>query len=302
MTWVAAAVIGGSLIGAYSSKKASDAQSKSAGQANDVQLQMFNKQNELNAPFRDNGLAAQNRLMHLLGLGSNSQQTREQIRASLLPQFTQNQPQRRGSRGQNGENLLAMPANAIDEAGLNAAIDKQFNAQGQGGDFGSLNKQFGAGDFNADPGYQWRLAQGQKGIDRSMAARGGLLSGAAVKASADYNQGAASQEYGNAYNRFQTDRSNILNPLQSLAGMGQTATGQMQQSAQNYGNNVGNNLMGAGNARASGYMGVGNALSGAIGQGANLYQSNQMMNKLFPYSGTPPASAIQGNASFIGPY
>ena len=301
MSWVAAAVGGGALLGAYSSNKAAKEQSKSAGQANDVQLQMFNKQNDLNAPFRDNGLAAQNRLMHLLGLGSSGGQTREQIRASLLPQFTTTQNTLNRPKFGKFGNLISA-TNSIDEDGLNAAIDKQFAAQGQGGDFGSLNKQFGAGDFNADPGYQWRLAQGQKGIDRSMAARGGLLSGAAVKASADYNQGAASQEYGNAYNRFQTDRSNILNPLQSLAGMGQTATGQMQQSAQNYGNNVGNNLMGAGNARASGYMGMGNALSGAIGQGANLYQSNQMMNKLFPYSGTPPASAIQGNPSFIGPY
>lgn len=240
--WVAGAVIGGSVINAYSANKAGKEQSKSAGRANDVQLQMFNKQNELNAPFRENGLAGQNRLMDLLGLSKNT-----------------------GADG-----------------------------------YGSMNKQFGAGDFNADPGYQWRLAQGQKGIDRSMAARGGLLSGAAVKASADYNQGAASQEYGNAYNRFQTDRSNILNPLQSLAGMGQTATGQMQQSAQNYGNNVGNNLMGAGNARASGYMGMGNALSNGISQGANLYQSNQLMNKLF--MGSPPASAQTGNAAFIGPY
>jgi hypothetical protein len=235
-------------------------------------------------PYLDGGVASQNKLMQLMGLGNNPYQTKEQIRGDLLSQFTNNQPQRRGSRGPNGENLLAMPSSSIDEAGLNAAIDKQFNSQNQGGDFGSLNKQFGAGDFNADPGYQWRLAQGQKGIDRSMAARGGLLSGAAVKASADYNQGAASQEYGNAYNRFNQDQNSQYNRLAGMIGTGQHAAdyagGLGSNLSSNNANlragnalNVGNNLIQGANARAGGYMVQGRAASNMANEASDYMKS-----------------------------
>lgn len=55
--------------------------------------------------------------------------------------------------------------------------------------------------FQQDPSYQWRLQQGQKLLERGAAARGTLLSGGFQKALQDYGQGAASQEYGNAFNR-----------------------------------------------------------------------------------------------------
>jgi len=69
-------------------------------------------------------------------------------------------------------------------------------------------------DFQADPGYAFRMTEGLKALDRQAAARGGLISGAALKASQGYGQDLASQEYMNAFNRFQTNRTNLLNPLQ----------------------------------------------------------------------------------------
>ena len=159
-------------------------------------------------------------------------------------------------------------------------------------------KDFSAADFQTDPGYQFRQEQGQQGIERSAAARGGLLSGAAVKDSMRFNQGLASDEYTNAFNRFQVNRNNKINPLQALMGSGQTATGQLTNASQNYATNAGNAAMTAGNARASGYMGQANALSGAIGQGFNNYQQNQLMSRMFPASATQypswNASSSQG--------
>ena len=183
--------------------------------------------------------------------------------------------------------------------------------------YGSASKPFSMGDFQADPGYQFRMQQGQQALERSAAARGGLLSGRAGKDMTNYAQGAASQEYGNVYNRkfneFQTNRSNQLNPLQSLAGMSQTASGAMSNAAGNYGSNVGNNLtntanqvgnnmMGAGNARASGYVGSANAWGGALGQAATGYQQSQVMNQLFkqPSSGLGGASGGFGSGSAFG--
>ena len=264
MSFIAAALIGGGaalLGGAMASGAASDAAGAQADAANNasanslvasresnaLQKEMFDKQIELNAPFRNAGLTGQNRLMEMLGLGGDK------------------------------------------------------NAQG----YGSASKNFSMSDFQEDPGYQFRMQQGQQALERSAAARGGLLSGRAGKDMTSYAQGTASQEYGNAFNRFQTNRSSQLNPLQSLAGMSQTASGNMSNAAGAYGANVGNNLtstantvgnnmMGTGNARASGYVGSANAWGGALGQAATGYQQSQMMNQLFK----PPSSGYSGASGY----
>ena len=123
--------------------------------------------------------------------------------------------------------------------------------------------------FTADPGYRFRLAEGQKALDRQAAARGGLISGGALKAASRYGQEMGSQEYTNAFNRYQTERQARLNPLQSLAGMAQTSVGQLGQAGQAMATGVGEAGGQAAQARASGYMGGANALS----QGLNQYLS-----------------------------
>lgn len=160
-----------------------------------------------------------------------------------------------------------------------------------GADNGSLMKDFGAADFTADPGYQFRLDQGQQALERSAAARGGLLSGAALKDANNFVQGQASQEWQAAYDRFNTNLTNKMNPLLSLAGSAQTASGALGAAGQNFANGAGaalgnysatagQNLTGAGNARASGYVGTANAINNGLSQGYNMYQQNQLMNML----------------------
>lgn len=141
---------------------------------------------------------------------------------------------------------------------------------------------FGTDQFQADPGYAFRLSEGMKGLERSAAARGGLLSGATLKGIQRYGQDMASQEYTNAFNRYQAERQARLGPLQSLAGVGQTATQQIGQAGQNYAANAGEAMMSGAAARASGYMGGANALSGALNTGLNFYQNQQMLNLLRP--------------------
>jgi hypothetical protein len=120
---------------------------------------------------------------------------------------------------------------------------------------------FGMQQFTADPGYGFRLAEGQKALERQAAARGGLISGGALKAAQRYGQEMGSNEYTNAFNRYQTERQARLNPLQSLAGMAQTSVGQLGAAGQAMASGVGEAGMQAANARASGYMGGANALS-----------------------------------------
>jgi len=98
---------------------------------------------------------------------------------------------------------------------------------------------FGMQQFQQDPGYGFRLKEGQQALDRSAAARGGLISGAALKAATRYGQDMGSQEYTNAFNRYQTERAARLNPLQSLTGMGQTTANTLGSAGQKMASNVG---------------------------------------------------------------
>jgi hypothetical protein len=219
---VAGNVVGG-LLGGKAAKSAANTQAASADRATELQREMYEKNIELNAPFREAGLSAQNRLLDYLGL-----------------------------------------------------------SEGAGGKYA---KDFSMADFQQDPGYAFRLSEGMKALDRTAAARGGMLSGAALRGATRYGQEMGSQEYTNAFNRYQTNRANQLNPLQSLMGAGQTAAGNVAGAGQNYATNAGQNYMNAGNARASGYVGSANAWSNAIGNAYNQYNQNQLMDRIFPQGG-----------------
>lgn len=177
------------------------------------------------------------------------------------------------------------------EAGYNALAQMQRTAGNVPGAF-----KFGAGDYQADPGYAFRLSEGQKALDRQAAARGGLISGGALKAAQRYGQEMGSQEFGNAFNRALTSyntgvasENQLYNRQAALSGIGQTATNLVGQAGQNYGTSVGNALMNqganAGNARMAAASAYGSALSGigsAYGRNpvsfSSLYGGNRPVN------------------------
>ena len=193
------------------------------------------------------------------------------------------------------------------QAGLTAQ-QQIMQLLGVGGDasaagYGSLAKPFGQTDFQQDPGYAFRQAEGMKALERSAAARGGLLSGGTMKGIQRFGQDLASQEYGNAFNRYQIERSARLNPLQSLMGSGQSATNVMTGATGQAGQNEAANLYGAGQARASGYVGSANALGGAlssIGQAAASYPLMQAQMNYFNSLGRGGVGG--GGGSVIQPY
>ena len=99
-------------------------------------------------------------------------------------------------------------------------------------------QNFGMEQFKQDPGYAFRMSEGMKALENSAAARGGLLSGATMKGIQRYGQDMASQEYMNAFNRYQVEREARLNPLQSLAGVGQTTANALAAGGQGFANTV----------------------------------------------------------------
>ena len=148
------------------------------------------------------------------------------------------------------------------------AVNRLAAGLAQGGEFGT---PFSQTNWQQDPGYAFRLSEGQKALERSAAARAGLQSGSALKAAARYGQDMGSQEYQNAFNRYYAERQQMLSPLQSLAGVGQTAAGSLGAAGQNYASNVGNlgiqqgyttgnALLAGAQARQSQYGDIGTAL------------------------------------------
>lgn len=172
--------------------------------------------------------------------------------------------------------------------------------------YGSLMRDFSAADFQADPGYQFRQDQGMQAIDRLY---GGRQSGRAMKDAMRFNQGLADQSYQDAFNRFQTNRANKLQPLQSLAGLAQSSSNAIGSAAGAYGANVGNTLMnattgaqnalmGGANARASSYLNQGTNWANTVNQLGALgsrYMDNQ--NMLLAQN----AGLNYGNGGFYSP-
>ena len=161
--------------------------------------------------------------------------------------------------------------------------------------YGSGVRPFGMSDFQSDPGYAFRMKEGLKGLDQQAAARGGLISGNALRAAQQYGQDLGSQEYQNAYNRYRTNRSDVLTPLQSILGQGQTTASELGSAGQNYASNAGTTMMAAGNARASGYTGSADAWNRGLGGAAGTIVSGLNANQMYG-SGYNPYNNYAGLA------
>lgn len=221
----AAAIIGGSLIsGALSSSansKAAKAQANAAAQAADVQERMYNQSREDLSPYREAGVGANNQLSYLLGLNPNI------------------------TKGADG---------AADTSNYDN-INKNM------GDAGSLTKKFTLDDFTADPGYQFALDQGNKGIAAKQAASGNLYSGKALKAATTYGQNMGTQQYDTVRNRYIQDQDSIYNKLAGVSNSGQQATNTGVANNTNNANAMGNIYGQLGQQQANNAIAQGNIYS-----------------------------------------
>lgn len=216
MSWVAAAIVGGSYISGRMAQKGAQTQADAMRESAAYQKQMFDIQNEQQRPYREIGYSAL-------------------------------------------KDISAM---------------KPY-----------LTKQFGQEDFQAgiDPSYNFRLAQGNLATTNLANQAGGLIGGNALQGLTNYGQNLASTEFGNAFNRFQTQRSNIYNNLASIAGLGQTSLGQTGQLASTTSQGVGGAIAGAGSAIGAGQVAMGNAL----GSGLQTFGNQQYISSLLkPTSNT----------------
>jgi len=167
-------------------------------------------------------------------------------------------------------------------AGLTAQ-NKMLSLLGLGGNtsapgYGQYAKDFSMADYQADPGYAFRLSEGMKQLGHQAAARGGAISGQTMTGLQDYAQNSASQEYQNAYNRYQQNRTNQLQPLGNLMSSGQAAANQQSNAAGTYGANAAGTMTSAGNVAGSAQLGAATTLGNALNTGATAYQNQSNFN------------------------
>ncbi len=261
---IAGPIVGG-LISSNGAQSAANTESNAANQADATQLQMFNQQRTDKLPYLGAGTSANDQLAYLMGI-------------------TPNDPNA-------GPNETAAQTAAFNPtAGVNPAV----------GASGSLAKPFSAADFTADPGYQFSMDQGMQALQRSAAAKGGLMSGAALKDLSTYAQGTAAQEYQSVYDRYNTNQNNLYSRLSGLSNSGQNMANTSGQAGTTTANEIGNNITSAGSAQAAGQVATANAWNTGLGQAymnmnnsSGGYSAPQVMNSGF--NGTGNAGPIIWN-------
>lgn len=248
MAWLAAALGGSALLGAWSANKQASAaeqaaqlQAQAAQQATALQKQEFDTINQQQAPYRGAGYTALNQI-GALGAGPYQQ------------------------------------------------YDASGNPIGTATGSGYLTKQFGAEDLNSQlaPNYAFTLGQGQQATQAQNNVGGGLIGGNALQGLQQFTQNYAGNQYQNAFNNFQTQRSGIYNTLASIAGIGQTGQSAVNAAGTNAANNIGQLGVGAAGALGQGGIGAAQAYGGAInqlGNNATLYALLNQKSALPSFAG-----------------
>ena len=288
----------GAFISSSGASDAADSQRAATDAATAEQRRQFDLVRGDTASARGIGESAIAQLARELGLPYNPQtgatggMTEAQIRAELTPQFTTGATPAGyvsptgsavtyGPEGNNqNQTWQAGTPGTLNQAGLDAAVQQRMAGQAvpQGQPGPPMPQE--VIDPTKEPGYQFGLQQGQTALDRRIAAMGGRVSGAALKASTRYNHDYATTGYAAAYNRQNSARSERLNRLQELAGFGQTAAATSGTVGANTSNAITKMLTSQGDATGASKIAQGNIWGDAFNQVAANYKppTNPMSN------------------------
>lgn len=325
MPWAAAAAVGGAVIGAVATSnaadKSADAIEDSADASAATQRYMYDTNRADQAPYRQIGTSALNRLAAIYGL---PQYQSTAAATEYSPEFDGALVENRAGVPSVNARLYAndpVYRQAWDEAlsrhqqafGIGYDDHSNFQAleydlrsameanpayrnrtespiQGRTGD--TINGATGQvendwSSFFDSPDYQFTFSEGQRAVNSGLAARGLSNSGAAMKELTRYGQGAAS-----------TQLNTYLNRLSSLAGIGQTATQATGSAGVSAANGISQSQMAAGDARASAYTARGNAINNAINQGAGIYALSQLQTQPSGYYQTNGGTGYTNGRGF----
>lgn len=304
MSWVATAIAGSAVVGAFASNSASKRQADAAGDATRMTMEQYNQTRGDLMPWQDTGKLANTKLADYLGL-TTPQSRLGGLTAPTRAQFTKAAPapvvqQNSGGWDRGGQiNTVAMPPSNLpwiggapattgqsnfDQVGYDAALSdyntKLRGASGNPAGYGTLLDNFTGQDLTSEPGYQFGISQGEQGINRMAMAGSGRNNGATMKALLKYNQDYAGTKFNDAFNRDSTNKSRTYGFLTGVSGQGENAAAQTGGLGANAAGNAGNFLTQGADASAAGTVGMANAVSGGVGNYLNYSQNQSMMDYL----------------------
>lgn len=262
--WVAGAIVvagaASAVIGSKAAKDAANAQVAGQNSAISEQQRQYDLARSDYAPYREVGYNALSRISALNGFSPSGAAAQPLDYAAWLQQQggSSGQPDMQGGPGGAGRR-------AFDPGGRHLAVDPAASKAAYAQYVANFKPPAGpaAPDYSSffkDPGYNFARTEGDRGIEQSAAARGGAASGNALRELAQYNQGLASQGYGDYYNR-----------LAGLAGIGQSGVSGTTAAGTNAANNISTYNIGKGDARASGIIGSANAWSNGLNSTLNNF-------------------------------
>lgn len=295
---VLSSILGG-LGGGGSAKRAA---ANAARQAREIQQRAEDQARADLAPYTQGGRQASYTLSQLLGLDNFDRDTiaanLKKSNPDLFAQEASVQTRKRApdsasyaKYGEGTQYLINGQWEDIPDTAAkyytdeqNAAIDAEIERLKGGDNYGKLTKNFTLDDYIADPGYQFRLDEGNKALERAQSRRGNFYSGAALKEADKYNSGMASQEYGSAYDRFNNDNNTLYNRLAGISNTGLGAVNSGVASGQTVANNTSDiyGQLGSFNAAAAtqnqnnqnqAISNIGNKLSNLLGGGQSSYSN-----------------------------
>jgi hypothetical protein len=268
MSFIGAAIgIGTAIVGAEVSssgaKSAAKTQASAANAATTEEQRQYDLTRGDLTPYRDQGTAALTELSSLLGLSA------PQTPATIDP-YNDKREQLKSQIDQQHQIALTGGANGYFADQKMQQLQKEYDALPPPPAAPAPGSQTPAmsptQQLEQTPGFQFRLAEGQKGVERSAASRTGTLSGAATKAMGEYSQNFASNEYQAAIDR-----------LMALSNLGETSAAQTGQFGAQKAGQVASNTIGAGNATAAGQVGSANAVGSAVSTAGNTLQQLALM-------------------------
>ena len=152
------------------------------------------------------------------------------------------------------------------------------------------------------PGYQFTLQQGEQAATNSLAAMGLGSSGAAVKGAETFATGLASQTYQQQFNNYWSQIGQVYNMLSGVSQSGGSAAANQGQAGLTAGANIGNAVMSGAAAQASGIIGAGSAIGGAIQNASYLpFLQNALNQGQYSSFNPSPTGTYGGQQEYTGP-
>lgn len=260
-----AALLGSAVIGGVGSaisgsknskaiKQATAAQTAANDKAVALQQEARNQNVQFQTPFYQTGLAANNRINALLGLGVPQQQQQPQYNAvnNMGGRF-----QGPGIMG-GGPMFQTMAGDGIYSQGWQEGFAP--TAQPQQNELQAAQQGFS--DWRDNTGYQFRFNEGIRAIDAGAPVRN---SGATLKAREQYGQNIGSQEFYNYMGALTGQQQVGTGAANALSGVNSTYANNAGNIAQMQGQNIANSAVARANNSGNMINGITSSFSNALG-------------------------------------